>query len=97
MFSIVIFFQILFLRISTEEIFDCTGHEDDSLHPMYNTNDCRSYWHCIYVDTVYMKAFKRICPAGTEFNRQTNQCALSSVININPFIFFIQLSNLSLG
>jgi len=81
--SIVIFIQILFRRIYAEDTFDCTGYEDDSFHPMYNVNDCRYYWHCIYVDTVYMRAIKRSCPAGTEFDVQLKECEISSLVSID--------------
>jgi hypothetical protein len=80
--SFVVFLQILFvIIIHGEDTFDCTGYEDDSFHPMYNTNDCRYFWHCIYVDTVYMRAIKRICPAGTEFDIRLNQCEVSSLVS----------------
>ena len=88
--SIVIFLQILFLVIiiiDGERTFDCTGYEDDSYHPIYDAGDCRHYWHCIYVNTVYMHAVKRVCPAGTEFDPTLRKCETSSLVNIDNFIF----------
>ncbi|CAF3243697.1 unnamed protein product [Rotaria sp. Silwood2] len=78
--SIVIFILILFIQIYSEDTFDCTGYEDDSFHPIYNTNDCRYYWHCIYVGTKYMRAVKRACPAGTAFDFRLKECELSSSV-----------------
>jgi hypothetical protein len=82
MFSIVIFLSIFSIQIYSEETFDCTGHEDDSFHPVLNANDCRFYWHCIFVDTVYMRAVKRVCPAGTEFDIRLNQCEWSNFVSL---------------
>ena len=64
-----------------QDTFDCTGYEDDSFHPVYDADDCRHYWHCIYVDTVYMHAVKRVCPAGTEFDVTLKQCETSSLVS----------------
>ncbi len=80
MLFMVIFLAILFLQISSEDTFDCTGYDEDSFHPMYNRNDCRYYWHCIYVDTNYMRAIKRVCPAGTEFDIRVNECKISTLV-----------------
>jgi len=85
MLSIVIFILILLIQIYSEDTFDCTGYEDDSFHPIYNTNDCRHYWHCIYVDSVYMRAVKRACPAGTEIDIRLNECEISSLVSIDIF------------
>ncbi len=83
--SMVIFLKILFLLstiIYAEDTFDCTGYEDDSYHPVYDADDCRHYWHCIYVNTVYVHAVKRVCPAGTEFDVALRQCETASEVNI---------------
>ncbi|CAF1367153.1 unnamed protein product [Adineta steineri] len=74
-------FMGIFIQVYSEDTFDCTGYEDDSFHPMYNTDNCRYYWHCIYVDTVYMRAIKRSCPAGTEFNNELKECEIPSSVN----------------
>lgn len=87
--SIVIFLQISFIInifIHGEDFFDCTGHEDDSFHPVYDAEDCRRYWHCIYVDTVYMHAVKRVCPAGTEFDSALRKCETSALVCVYDFI-----------
>jgi hypothetical protein len=73
---------VLILVVHGEDTFDCTGHADDSYHPIYDTDDCRHYWHCIYVDTVYMHAVRRVCPSGTEFHAILRQCETSSLVSI---------------
>jgi len=73
---------VFIIQISSDDLFDCTGYEDDSFHPVYDADDCRHYWHCIYVNTVYMHAVKRVCPAGTEFDIHLRQCETSSEVNI---------------
>ncbi|CAF1048884.1 unnamed protein product [Rotaria sordida] len=85
--SIVVFLQILFvaiLIIHADDTFDCTGYEDDSYHPIYDADDCRRYWHCIYVNTVYMHAVKRVCPAGTEFDATLRKCETASLVDCKP-------------
>ncbi|CAF1475627.1 unnamed protein product [Adineta ricciae] len=72
---------LLTSEIHGEDTFDCTGHEDDSLHPMINVEDCRYYWHCIFVDTVYVRAVKRKCPAGTEFDSNLKECEIANSVN----------------
>jgi hypothetical protein len=81
--SMIFLLFILPTIIHSENTFDCTGHEDDSYHPIYDADDCRHYWHCIYVNTVYMHAVKRICPAGTEFDPELRKCETSSLVNVN--------------
>lgn len=93
MLSMIILLEIFFLQIYSEDTFDCTGYEDDSFHPMYNSNNCRYYWHCIYVDSVYMKAVKRVCPAGTEFDSRLNECEISSLVGIH--FIYILLTNIA--
>ncbi|CAF0732336.1 unnamed protein product [Adineta steineri] len=78
----IIFFLIMIIH--GEDTFDCTGYEDDSYHSIYDADDCRHYWHCIYVDTVYMHAVKRVCPAGTEFHATLRQCETSSLVDCKP-------------
>lgn len=79
------------MRISSEETFDCTGYEEDSFHPISNGNDCRSYWHCVHVDTVHMQAVKRICPLGTGFDFQSNQCQWMNAVSVpNPPLTLIE-------
>ncbi|CAF1484657.1 unnamed protein product [Adineta ricciae] len=79
--TIVFSLYLLTSEIHGEDTFDCTGHEDDSLHPMMNVEDCRYYWHCIFVDTVYVRAVKRKCPAGTEFDSNLKECEIASSVN----------------
>ncbi|CAF1531951.1 unnamed protein product [Rotaria magnacalcarata] len=85
--STIVFLQSLFLMIILihgEDSFDCTGYEDDSYHPIFDADDCRRYWHCIYVDTVYMHAVKRVCPAGTEFDATLKKCETSGQVDCVP-------------
>ena len=84
--SVVMFMELLSVEMYDEEAFDCTGHEDDSIHPISNGEDCRFYWQCIHVDTVYMRAVKRVCPAGTEFDVQMKECEISSVVSIDDVV-----------
>ncbi len=85
--SIVIFLSVFFIQIySDENTFDCTGQKDDSFHPMLN--DCRFYWHCIFVDTVYMRAVKRVCPAGTKFDIRVNECEWANSVSLEILFFF---------
>lgn len=80
--SILIFILLLLpIEIYSDDEFDCTDYEDDSFHPVYNANDCQHYWHCIYVDTSYMRAVKRKCPAGTEFDIRLRVCEISSLVS----------------
>lgn len=84
--STVLFLQVLYiviLIIHGEDSFDCAGYEDDSYHPIYDADDCRHYWHCIYVNTVYMHAVRRVCPAGTEFDVNLRKCETSSLVSIH--------------
>jgi hypothetical protein len=71
-----------FLAVSrdVQDLFDCTGYADDSYHPIFDATDCQHYWHCVYVDTVYMRAVKRRCPAGTEFDVHLGQCEIASLV-----------------
>ena len=80
--TILTFISIVFMRISSEETFDCTGYEEDSFHPISNAKDCRSYWHCVHVDTVHMQAVKRVCPVGTGFDFQSNQCQWMNAVSV---------------
>lgn len=91
--TILPFLSIVFMRISSEDHFDCTGYEEDSFHPVSNGNDCRLYWHCVHVDTVHMQAVKRVCPSGTGFDFQSNQCqwmtavSYSSISSLSTLLF----------
>ena len=77
------YLSLIRIIIHAEETFDCTGYEDDSYHPIYDADDCRHYWHCIYVDTVYMHAVRRVCPSGTEFDAILRQCETSELVSIS--------------
>lgn len=98
---ITLIISILLMRIASEEIFDCTGYEEDSFHPMSNRNDCRFYWHCVHVDTVHMQAVKRACPPETEFDFRTSQCEWANSVSDEdfPLIFNedFHLENLSIS
>lgn len=90
--SIVIFLPTLFLKLMSEDTFDCTGYEDDSFHPIYDGIDCRQYWHCIYVGTNYMRAVKRVCPAGASFDILSKECELSSIVRTQSLFFELESS-----
>ena len=76
----IVLLSVLVVSLDAEDLFDCTGYADDSHHPIFDARDCRSYWHCVYVDTVYMRAVKRRCPAGTEFDVNLRQCEIASLV-----------------
>lgn len=84
LFSFIVYFDLLFLVIIIhgQDTFDCTGYEDDSYHAVFDADDCRHYWHCLYVDTVYMHAVRRVCPSGTEFDATLKQCETSGQVRI---------------
>ena len=74
---------LLVLIVHAEDSFDCSGQDDDSYHPIYDADDCQHYWHCIYVNTVYMHAVRRVCPAGTAFEPTLRQCETSSLVSVD--------------
>ena len=58
----------------------CIDKEDDGL---YEHDDCKKYWHCLYVGTIFQSAVERKCPVGTMFHPLMSQCEISTVVRIN--------------
>ena len=57
----------------------CDDKEDDGL---YEHDDCRKYWHCLYVGTIFQSPVERKCPIGTMFQSLMGQCEISTVVSI---------------
>ena len=94
MFVIVIFLTFFCIPIYTYDTFDCTGQQDESFHP---ADDCRFYWHCIFVDTVYMRAVKRVCPAGTKFDIRINECEWANTVSHKTPFLILNSMNIQIG
>ena len=76
-----VFLHAFLVTFSADETFDCTGFDDESLHPVDRSDDCRDYWQCVFVDTAYMRAVKRLCPAGTLFDSDVRACEIDSLVS----------------
>ena len=76
-----VFLHALLVTFSADETFDCTGFDDESLHPVDRSEDCRDYWQCVFVDTAYMSAVKRLCPAGTLFDSDVRACEIDTLVS----------------
>jgi hypothetical protein len=74
--------HIFWLTTSTTKTPDnfCIDKEDDGL---YEHDDCKKYWHCLYVGTIFQSAVERKCPIGTMFHPLMSQCEISTVVRIN--------------
>ena len=55
----------------------CIDKEDDGL---YEHDECKKYWHCLYVGTIFQSAVERKCPIGTMFHPLLGQCEISTVV-----------------
>ena len=73
--------HIFWLTTSTTKTPDnfCIDKEDDGL---YEHEDCKKYWHCLYVGTIFQSAVERKCPIGTMFHPLMGQCEISTVVRI---------------
>jgi hypothetical protein len=58
--------------------FTCTDKEDESYHEHL---DCRKYWHCLYVGTIFQSALERRCPIGTMFHPIYKKCEISTMVS----------------
>ena len=76
-----VFLHVFLVTLSADETFDCTGYDDESLHPVDRSEDCRDYWQCVFVDTAYMRAVKRLCPAGTLFDSDVRACEIDTLVS----------------
>lgn len=59
--------------------YSCNNKQDEG---HYVHKDCRKYWHCLYVGTVFEEALERKCPVGTMFHPIQRICEMS------PMVFF---------
>lgn len=64
-------------KYHNEMKFSCNDKEDEG---HYVHQDCRKYWHCLYVGTVFEAALERKCPAGTMFHPIQRACEISSMV-----------------
>jgi len=67
--------------------FSCSNKEDEGHYEHY---DCKKYWHCLYVGTIFENALERKCPIGTMFHPIERVCEISTMV----FQFIIHTSNL---
>jgi hypothetical protein len=69
------------LTTSTKKTPDnyCDDKEDDGL---YENENCKKYWHCLYVGTIFQSAVERKCPIGTMFHPLIGQCEISTVVSL---------------
>ena len=58
--------------------FTCTDKEDESYHEHI---DCKKYWHCLYVGTIFQSALERRCPIGTMFHPIYKKCEISTMVS----------------
>jgi hypothetical protein len=68
--------------------YSCIDKEDDGL---YEHKDCRKYWHCLYVGTIFENALERKCPIGTMFHPFERNCEISTLVRFVLFSFFLVL------
>ena len=60
--------------------YSCADTEDDG---HYEHVDCKKYWHCLYVGTIFEYALERKCPVGTMFHPVQRVCEISTVVSKN--------------
>lgn len=60
--------------------FSCQDKDDEG---HYEHPDCRKYWHCLYVGTIFETALERKCPMGTMFQPVTRVCEISTMVGSN--------------
>ena len=60
--------------------YSCADKEDDG---HYEHVDCKKYWHCLYVGTIFEYALERKCPVGTMFHPIQRVCEISTVVSKN--------------
>jgi hypothetical protein len=57
--------------------FSCSNKEDEGHYEHY---DCKKYWHCLYVGTIFENALERKCPIGTMFHPIERVCEISTMV-----------------
>lgn len=81
----------------TDEKYSCRHKQDEGY---YVHKNCRKYWHCLYVGTVFEEALERKCPAGTMFHPIQRNCEMSPtvlLVNIYKNLFFFKKTYLNLS
>ncbi len=75
-------------QLDNKSYFDCSNRTDDGNfeHP-----DCKKYWHCVYVGTLFESALERECPQGTMFHPILGFCEVSNWVRSRK-IFLPNLS-----
>lgn len=66
--------------------YSCRDKEDEG---HYEHVDCRKYWHCLYVGTIFETALERKCPIGTMFHPIERLCEISTMVDIYNFLLTI--------
>jgi hypothetical protein len=57
--------------------YSCSGKEDEG---HYEHPDCKKYWQCLYVGTIFESALERKCPIGTMFHPIERICEISTMV-----------------
>lgn len=57
--------------------YSCAGKEDEG---HYENQDCKKYWQCLYVGTIFETAVERKCPVGTMFHPIERVCEISTMV-----------------
>ena len=58
--------------------YSCRDKEDEG---HYVHVECRKYWHCLYVGTIFEYALERKCPVGTMFHPVERVCEISTMVS----------------
>lgn len=72
--------------------YSCAGKEDEG---HYEHSDCKKYWQCLYVGTIFETAVERKCPIGTMFHPIERVCEISTMVclyyfpNLNTHLIMI--------
>lgn len=69
---------ILPIRNKNIPDYSCRNKEDDGYYE--HVINCHKYWHCLYVDTIFERAFERKCPIGTMFHPLLRSCEISTMV-----------------
>ena len=59
------------------EKLDCTDKQDEG---HYEHPDCKKYWQCLYVGTIFQNSLERKCPIGTMFHPVQHSCEISTSV-----------------
>jgi hypothetical protein len=83
------------VKVTTEKStasgsFSCSDKEDDR---HYEHEDCKKYWHCLYVGSIFQTALERKCPPGTMFHPLLSTCELSTIVSSRIFASKINWDN----